>query len=55
MSEGVFDLAGVHVLPAGDDHLVVASVDEKPSAGIEMADVTGRHQAPIDSLVPPPV
>src|SRR6202012_4563203 len=39
------DLGREHVLAAGDDHLVVAAVDEQQAAGVEMADVARGHQA----------
>ncbi len=42
----IFDLARKHVLSPGDDHLVVAPVDEQPAGPIEMADVAGGHQPP---------
>ena len=48
--EQLLDLAREHVLAAGDDHLVVAAVDEEPPGGIEVADVAGREQA-VDELL----
>ena len=38
-----FDLDGVDVLAAGDDHLVVAAHHEQPARLVEVADVTGAH------------
>ena len=49
--EQVLDLAREDVLAAGDDHLVVAAVDEQPPAVVEVPDVTGRHQA-VDDVLP---
>src|ERR1700727_1862588 len=40
----VLDLAREHVLTAGDDHVVVAAVDEQPTTGVEMTDVAGGHE-----------
>ena len=37
--EQLLDLGREHVLAAGDDHLVVASVDEQPALVVEVADV----------------
>ena len=55
VGEQVLDLAREHVLAAGDDHLVVAPVDEQPALVVEVADVAGREQAVETSLPPPPV
>jgi hypothetical protein len=46
----LLDLAGEDVLPARDDHVVVAAIDEQPAAGVEVADVAARHQ-PVDDLL----
>ena len=37
----ILDLSREDVLTAGDDHLVVAPVDEEATRGVEMADITG--------------
>ena len=50
VGEQVLDLAREDVLAAGDDHLVVAAVDEQAAARVEVADVAGRHQAVDDVL-----
>src|SRR5690606_3914413 len=49
LHQQVLDLAGVHVLAAGDNHVVGAAVDEQPPRGVEVADVAGAHQ-PADLL-----
>src|SRR4029078_2958131 len=49
-SEAVLDLLGEDVLPTGDDHLVVAALDEEPSVLVEAADVSRAHQA-VDALL----
>ena len=51
VGEQVLDLAREDVLAAGDDHLVVAAVDEQPPVLVEVADVAGGHQAVDDVLV----
>src|SRR5207245_11001195 len=40
-----------HVLPAGDDHLVVATLDEQTPLLVDVADVAGGHQPAEDLLV----
>ena len=45
VGEQVLDLAREDVLAAGDDHLVVAAVDEQPAVAVEVPDVARRHQA----------
>ena len=52
--EQLFDLLREDVLPARDDHLVVAAVDEQPPALVEVPDVTRAHQAADDVLVAAP-
>src|ERR1700756_4567523 len=44
-AEELLHLGREHVLPAGDDHLVVAAVDEQTTPAVEMADVARRHEA----------
>ena len=50
VGEQVLDLAREDVLAAGDDHLVVAAVDEEAAVGVEVADVAaataGRRSPP---------
>ena len=50
VGEQVLDLAREDVLAAGDDHLVVAAVDEEAPAGVEVADVAAAEQ-PVDHLL----
>ena len=40
----VLDLLGEDVLSAGDDHLVVATLDEQVAVLVEAADVAAAHQ-----------
>ena len=47
----VLDLSREHVLAAGDDHVVVAAVDEQPPVGVEVADVAGGHEPAAAVLV----
>ena len=37
----ILDLTREDVLAAGDDHLVIAPVDEQAPRGVEVADITG--------------
>src|SRR4051812_5368756 len=48
--EEVLDLAGKDVLPARDDHLVVAAVDEQPALFVEVADIARGHQ-PVEHVL----
>ena len=50
VGEQVLDLAREDVLAAGDDHLVVAAVDEEAPVGVEVADVAAGEQA-VDRLL----
>ena len=50
VGEQVLDLAREDVLAAGDDHLVVAAVDEQPPALVEVPDVAGDISPSIDLL-----
>ena len=50
VGEQVLDLAREDVLAAGDDHLVVAAVDEKAPCGVQMADVAAAEEA-VDDLL----
>ena len=50
VGEQILDLAREDVLAAGDDHLVVAAVDEQPPLGVEVADVAAAEQA-VDHLL----
>src|SRR5919197_1287764 len=43
--EEVLDLAGEHILPPGDDHLVVTAVDEEPALLVEVPHVARRQEA----------
>ena len=45
LEQEILDLARKDVLAAGDDHVVVTSVDEQKSVFVEMSDVTGGQQA----------
>ena len=49
VGEQVLDLAREDVLAAGDDHLVVAAVDEEAAVLVEVADVAAGEQA-VDRL-----
>src|SRR4029077_10035109 len=49
VSEQILDLTREDVLAAGDDHLVVAAIDEEATTGVEMADVATAEQ-PVDRL-----
>src|SRR2546429_4445457 len=51
LGQEVLDLGGKHVLPAGDDHLVVATLDEQAPLLVDVADVAGGHQPAEDLLV----
>jgi hypothetical protein len=55
VAEQVLHLAREDVLPARDDHLVVAAVDEEAAVGVEVAHVARGQSAPICALPPPPV
>src|SRR5205085_11918995 len=46
----LLDLTREQVLPAGDDHVVVAPIDEQPPIGVEVPDVPSAHQA-VDRLL----
>ena len=46
----LLDLLGEDVLAAGDDHVVVAAVDEEAPALVEVADVARGHEAVDDVL-----
>src|SRR5919197_224102 len=48
----VVDLAGEHILPPGDDHLVVTAVDEEPALLVEVPHVAGRQEA-LEPLLAP--
>ena len=50
--QGLLDLLGEDVLAAGDDHVVVAAVDEEPPGGVEVADVAGGHEA-VEAVLAP--
>ena len=50
VGEQVLDLAREDVLAAGDDHLVVAAVDEEPAGAVEVADVAAGEEA-VDDLL----
>ena len=43
VGEQVLDLAREDVLAAGDDHLVVAAVDEEAALGVDVADVAAAR------------
>src|SRR6476619_144774 len=43
MTQQLFDLDGEHVLRTGDDHVVLAALDEQPAV-LEAPNVTGRKQ-----------
>src|SRR4051812_38947741 len=45
LRQQLLDLTRVHVLAARDDHVVLARVDEKTPALVDVAHVTGRHEA----------
>ena len=49
----LLDLAREYVLAAGDDHVVVASVDEQPPGVVEVPHIAGAHQ-PVDHVLAPP-
>ena len=44
LAEQVLDLGREDVLAAGDDHLVVAALDEQPALLVEPAEVAAGHQ-----------
>ena len=44
----VLDFAWIHVLTAGDDHVVDPPDDEQPAGPIQVAQVAGAHQIPHD-------
>ena len=46
----LLDLGREDVLAAGDDHVVVAAVDEQPAVLVDVPDVAGRHH-PVDDLL----
>ena len=50
VGEQVLDLAREDVLAAGDDHLVVAAVDEEAALAVEVADVAAAQKA-VDRLL----
>src|SRR6185295_15480712 len=50
VGEQVLDLAREDVLATGDDHLVVAPVDEEPAVSVEVADVAAAKQT-VDRLL----
>ena len=50
VGEQVLDLAREDVLATGDDHLIVAAVDEEAAVGVEVADVAAAEQA-VDHLL----
>ena len=50
VAEQILDLAREDVLAAGDDHLVVAAVDEQPAVRVEVTDVAGAQQ-PVEALL----
>ena len=50
VGEQVLDLAREDVLAAGDDHLVVAAVDEEAAGRVEVADVAAAEEA-VDDLL----
>jgi hypothetical protein len=54
IGEQVLDFERVDVLATGDDHVVVAAVDEEEAVGVEVSDVAGREKS-VDTFLVTPV
>ena len=48
--EGLLHLDGIDVLPAGDDHLVVATDHEQPAGRVEVSHVPRGHETVVEVL-----